>query len=601
MNEFLQQPAQMPPPFAMEQLRHDLPTFQPQHRRTPSPSWAAEFDSGPSNMEAAFAASKASSSRVNAFSPAEFAQFRPQSQNATQRTSSPITHTPPLMNGYQRPMGFGYTPMMGMGMNGLSYMEPQHQSQSTTDVKGKSRMVELDDQNWEAEFAQLDANKDQDNLSEEANKAMEAELEDIDRSVNTETDHYGDFESIWRGIQAEQASRQMTSEDIDFGNFSPEDYAAWENFDSTLGLGTHSSFIERDPALGDYMFEQHNPFVEHPNTSKSAFEQGVEILQSHGNLSLAALAFEAAVQQDPNHVEAWTLLGSAQAQNEKESPAIRALERALQLDPNNLDALMGLAVSYTNEGYDTTAYRTLERWLSVKYPQILPPDQVSNPADIGFTDRAILHERVTNLFIRAAQLSPSGVHMDPDVQVGLGVLFYGDEDFEKAVDCFNAALASTESGTVNREGQVHLLWNRLGATLANSGRSEDAIAAYGRALEENSNFVRARYNLGVSCINIGCYPEAASHLLGALQLHRVVGQEGMDKAREIVNDGDPSHGDNGPGGISDAELERMIQSNESSNLYDTLRRAFSGMGRRDLSERVGPGMDLEQFRREFDF
>ena len=459
-------------------------------------------------------------------------------------------------------------------------------------------MVELDDKDWEAEFAQLDVQKDEDSVSVKARDAMDEELEELDRSVHPKPDDYNPFESIWCGIEAEQASRQMAA-DVDLDTFSPEDYAAWENFDSTMGLGTHNNLFERDPTLGDYMFEQQNPFLENPNTSQSAFEQGVEILQTHGNLSLAALAFEAAVQQDPNHVEAWTLLGSAQAQNEKETPAIRALERALQLDPNNLDALMGLAVSYTNEGYDITAYRTLERWLSVRYPGVHPPEQVSSAADIGFTDRAILHDRVTNLFIRAAQLSPSGEHMDPDVQVGLGVLFYGDEDFEKAVDCFNAALASTEAGTVNREGQIHLLWNRLGATLANSGRSEDAIAAYGRALEDNPNFVRARYNLGVSCINIGCYPEAASHLLGALELHKVVGQEGLDKAREIVNDGDPDRPSDG--GITDAELERMIQSNESSNLYDTLRRAFSGMGRRDLSERVGPGMNLDTFKGDFEF
>lgn len=341
------------------------------------------------------------------------------------------------------------------------------------------------------------------------------------------------------------------------------------------------------------MFEAQNPYLENGQASRSAFEQGKEILESHGNLSLAALAFEAAVQQDPNHVEAWVLLGAAQAQNEKESPAIRSLEKALQLDPNNLDALMGLAVSYTNEGYDTTAYRTLERWLSVKYPQIHPPQNLSDAAEVGFTDRAILHERVADLFIKAAQLSPSGEHMDPDVQVGLGVLFYGNEEFEKAVDCFKAALASTETGVVNREGQVHLLWNRLGATLANSGRSEDAISAYCKALEVNPNFVRARYNLGVSCINIGCYPEAAGHLLGALNLHRVVGEQGMDKAREIVGDGN--------GGIGDAELERMIQQNESTNLHDTLRRAFTGMGRRDLTERVQPGMNLDQFRGEFEF
>ena len=31
--------------------------------------------------------------------------------------------------------------------------------------------------------------------------------------------------------------------------------------------------------------------------------------------------------------------------------------------------------------------------------------------------------------------------MDPEVQIGLGVLFYAKGDFERAKDCFEAALA----------------------------------------------------------------------------------------------------------------------------------------------------------------
>jgi peroxin-5 len=558
-------------------------------------------------MAAVFPAQRVGGMKANGFSSTDFARFQQHSGAQAQMTADPVARSPSATNGYQRPMGGAYMNGMGLGMGmGMpSYhaMGMPLQSESVADTKGKSRMVELDDSNWEAQFAKMeDSHQDQDTLSDEANRAMESELDEVDRSVQPETDHYGDFESIWRGIQAEHESRQMVADEAEFGNaFSNEDFAAWDNFDSSLGLNTHSNPLERDPHLGEYMFESQNPFLENPNISMSAFDQGVQILNEHGNLSLAALAFEAAVQQEPDHMEAWTLLGSAQAQNEKESPAIRALERALLLDPNNLDALMGLAVSYTNEGYDSTAYRTLERWLSVKYPQIHPPDQVSEATELGFTDRALLHERVTNLFIRAAQLSPSGEQMDPDVQVGLGVLFYGDEDFEKAVDCFNAALASTETGIVNREGQIHLLWNRLGATLANSGRSEDAIAAYEKALTVNPNFVRARYNLGVSCINIGCYPEAAQHLLGALSMHRVVEEQGLDKAREIVGDGQGPGNGGGGGAIDDETLERMIQQNESSNLYDTLRRAFTGMKRRDLSERVGAGMSLDAFKGEFDF
>ncbi len=50
---------------------------------------------------------------------------------------------------------------------------------------------------------------------------------------------------------------------------------------------------------------------------------------------------------------------------------------------------------------------------------------------------------------------------------------------------------------------IFLLWNRLGATLANGGKPEEAIAAYHKALELRPTFTRAIYNLSVSCLNLG--------------------------------------------------------------------------------------------------
>ncbi|KAI9657678.1 MAG: Peroxisomal membrane signal receptor PTS1 [Bathelium mastoideum] len=599
MNDFLQQQGQLPQgpasasPFLMEQMRRDLEQTALQ-RPASQPQWASEFTPGLEESTV-----RHPSLRSNGFNPAEFAKYQHvQTGNAVRETR---TKSPPAMNAYQRPMGMGYS----MGMNGMNMgigMMPQSYSgletqRSEGEGKGKGRMIELDDKDWEAQFKELESDQaNLEDMDEEAREAMERQLNDLDRSVLSESNDFGDFESIWRGIQAENAAtaRDLVNEEtFAEGMHLGDDFDRFEGFDSL-----HTHLPTQDPELGNYLFEQENPF----NDMHDPFSEGMQILNEGGNLSLAALAFEAAVQKDPQHVDAWVRLGSAQAQNEKESPAIRALEQAVKLDPANLEALMGLAVSYTNEGYDSTAYRTLERWLATKYPALLSGPLPSNAGDggdeLGFTERHVLQQRVTDLFIRAAQLSPDGDAMDPDVQVGLGVLFYGAEEYSKAIDCFGAALASSAQGTTTREDQLHLLWNRLGATLANSGSSEQAIEAYERALERRPNFVRARYNLGVSCINIGCYEEAAQHLLGALAMHRVVEREGAERVRQVIGD---TGGPDGKGVLDEKELERLVQQNQSTNLYDTLRRVFSSMGRRDLSDMVGAGMDVDAFRGEFDF
>ncbi|MEQ2221373.1 PEX5- protein, partial [Ilyodon furcidens] len=117
---------------------------------------------------------------------------------------------------------------------------------------------------------------------------------------------------------------------------------------------------------------------------------------------------------------------------------------------------------------------------------------------------------VKELFLEAAQHNSDSV--DPDLQTGLGVLYNLSGEFNKAVEAFNTALSVRP--------EDYLLWNRLGATLANGDRSEEAVEAYTRALELHPGFIRSRYNLGISCINLGAHREAASNFLMALSLQR---------------------------------------------------------------------------------
>ncbi|KAI0442112.1 tetratricopeptide [Xylaria telfairii] len=582
MNGFMQQTGRLPdaPLEGMGQIRMDPPSHGVHLRaNSTSPSWANEFQHHPQTaMEAAFKVPQGTQ-----FSPEEFAKFQHMTNQASASRSSPM----PSGMAYQRPPMMGVGMMSNMGMNyGMMYNRPggfATDSAPVVEGKGKGKLVELDDQQWEEQFKQLELQDRQAQEQDEA-AALEPELNKLDEQILESETNFGDFESIWKGIQAERAAaKEAVDEDewVDqLGN--PEWTDRLGDWD---GLAANSRLLG-DPQVEDYLFEDDNLFKDTMNP----FEEGMRILDEGGNLSLAALAFEAAIQKDPTHVDAWVQLGIAQAQNEKETAAIRALEQAKKLDPNNSTALMTLAVSYTNEGYDSTAYRTLERWLSVRYPSIIAPAELSPALELGFTDRQQLHDKVTNLFIQAARLSPDGEHMDPDVQVGLGVLFYGAEEYEKAVDCFSSALASSELGSSNNQNQLHLLWNRLGATLANSGKSEEAIAAYEKALTLRSNFVRARYNLGVSCINMGCHSEAAGHLLAALNMHKTVEREGREKARELLG-----------GDVSDAQIDAMTTQNRSTNLYDTLRRVFTQMGRRDLAEKVVNGVDPEIFRGDIDF
>lgn len=300
-----------------------------------------------------------------------------------------------------------------------------------------------------------------------------------------------------------------------------------------------------------YSFSPNNPYLDWP----SAFAEGQE-RAGGGDLRAGVLLLEAAVLQDPQDSEAWQLLGTTQAENENEPAATAALQRCLELRPHNLPALMALAVSFTNSGLQREASGALRHWIShnPRYKDLVLDPRSPPRGNRTPTASAELQD-VLVLFQDAVFLNLDSV--DPDLQTGLGVLFNLSCDFNRAVEAFSAALSVRP--------QDYLLWNRLGATLANGARSEEAVEAYTRALALQPGFIRSRYNLGISCLHLGAHREAVSNFLAALNQQRSCSRQQMS---EVIWTGLRT-------AVSTMDRAELLEAAEAGDL-DLLTRAFHG-------------------------
>ncbi|KAF8973114.1 hypothetical protein BDZ97DRAFT_1779464 [Flammula alnicola] len=432
-------------------------------------------------------------------------------------------------------------------VDGNTMVQSDGRTSAQVDVKGKGR-ANLDSAPRTGMFNGIRGPLNvmpltqQEAVSQEAQKVEEDPNDAYFRQENN------DYVRYWSDSQVNQGPMN-TAETLSWDKLQSD----WDQFEATssgIKAITHYQFQPNNPyLLGDSSRTNHH--LTHSQGRQTALENVLEL--------------EAAVQRNANDASAWYDLGVKQQENEREYHALQALQRAVELDPTHLPSWLALAISYTNDNNRQGTYDSVYEWVSRndKYQEAvrLFRSQSNEGKNLSLVER---YTQLIQCLITMARSDTTG-NIDADIQIALAVLLNTNEEYEKAQDCFRTALAVRP--------EDWLLYNRVGATMANSGRAEEALNYYYRALELNPGYIRARFNLGISCINLRRYEEAAQHILDAL----------------VLQDSD-GIGDN----VGSNEKRGVV----STALWDSLKTTCLHMQRADLAT-LCDLKDLETFRDRF--
>ncbi|CDJ44843.1 TPR domain-containing protein, putative [Eimeria tenella] len=328
---------------------------------------------------------------------------------------------------------------------------------------------------------------------QEAPSDFEASLRELEETwkrahANGEIDaeELGLFQSIFKSEDMERILEQDPKERIE------------EMFDVSMGDATEGE----EALLG---FSRENPYL----GSGEGLEAANKLIKE-GKLQQAVWVLEAEVQKNPSSSEGWRLLGQCHADREQDVEAIHCLKKGHSVDPYNLDSLMALGVSLTNELDVSQALLYLRTWLTNHDDfQNLPGLSERPPEDFH-----LLKAELVSLFEAALQQpEAAAAAAAAELHSALGVLYNIDRHYDEALLHLAEALKHA------KEEAVASLWNKIGATLANSGRSAAALVAYSQTLKLKPNYPRAWTNLGVAKANLGQMEEALQHYLVALELN----------------------------------------------------------------------------------
>ncbi|KAL7457126.1 hypothetical protein ACHAWC_010416 [Mediolabrus comicus] len=438
----------------------------------------------------------------------------------------------------------------------MMHMQQQQMAAMVEYQRQQMAIQQQQQQNQKAATAATTHQEEQDEVYQD-DVATVSSQDELNHEGITEDASIERLAQAWRDAEAEFAEEFDDYDDvINNGEYDVSNIGGLYNTDTTTTTTTtattqadanaepHYEFSEGSrmygcittpatdiaPALNNHTTTATN---DNTNFPEDLYEQGLQYFEE-GNITEAILCFESTLRNiDPEHADAWRMLGRCHTENDEDSKAIVCMMRSLERDPFSPDTLLALGVAYVNELDHERAVETLKGWVAnhplygmdmdgaLKEEEDLygSAHHEDNNADEHFDEGARRGMRaqtmaemrdVERLLLRALDIDNTA-DAAADVYEALGVVYNVSRDYDAAVDSFRRAIEVRPDD--------YQLRNKLGATLANSNRSEEALSSYRVALRLKPKYARGWLNMAIAHSNLHNYSEAARCYLQTLSLN----------------------------------------------------------------------------------
>ncbi|MGC2237023.1 MAG: trypsin-like peptidase domain-containing protein [Pyrinomonadaceae bacterium] len=220
------------------------------------------------------------------------------------------------------------------------------------------------------------------------------------------------------------------------------------------------------------------------SAAQSLYSQGLGIL-SRDEYARALPFFEKAVDIDPNYAEAWYQAGFCFGMLGRHAEALKASRQAARLRPEWAQTFVNIGASSFALGQykdASEAYRQASKLdtdnADIQYALGLSLNK------LGKTDEEILAYR------RALYIKPDY----SNVIEQLGLAYFKQKRYAESLASFE------QLKTYKPDAKTY---NYLGESYYELGKTEESVDAFNNAVSYNSNYERARFNLGRAYLKLG--------------------------------------------------------------------------------------------------